>query len=142
MKKAKKTKAKKVKVTYGSKIIDLILYAEKLESVQYLYEYFIHLKNNRNCFVVEMRRLVSNDLQSKGFTIADIALILSKTHATLSYLNDIRPSDFVAAEVLVNYQSWIDDEVYPKSVRKRENSHLHKNGYKTVIVYELNKLNE
>jgi hypothetical protein len=128
-----------MKQTYGSKIMDLILYAEKLESVQYLYDYFIHLKNNRNCFVVEMRRLIANDLKQQGFNVVDIALILSKHHSSIIYINDTLASNNVALEVKENYKDWIEQGVYPKSVREKQVSHFHKDGIKTVIVYELIK---
>jgi hypothetical protein len=141
MKKVKKI-AKKVKVTYGSRINDLYKYAEKLESFEYLYEYFLNLKDNRNCFVVEMRRLVSIDLQKEGLSITDIGLILSRDHASLIYLDRTEANDYVAAEVGSNYKIWIKDNVYPKSIRKKEVSYLHKNGFKTVIIYELNRFSE
>jgi hypothetical protein len=89
-----------------------------------------------------MRRLVSIDLQKEGLSITDIGLILSRDHASLIYLDRTEANDYVAAEVGSNYKIWIKDNVYPKSIRKKEVSYLHKNGFKTVIIYELNRFSE
>lgn len=126
-----------MKQTYGGKIIDLLNKVEKLESVKYLYEYFIKIKNSKNCFEVELRRLVFIDLQKMGFNLTDIALILSRDHATIVSLRKITSSDYVTKEVGKNYKEWIEKGLYPISVRVNEESHLHANGRKTSIVYKL-----
>jgi hypothetical protein len=130
-----------MKQTYGGKIIDLLNQVEKLESVQYLYEYFIKIKKSRNCFDVEMRRLVCIDLQKMGFNLTDISLILSKDHATIINLRKITSSDYVTKEVGENYKEWIKNGLYPISVRIKEESYLHQNGYKNSVIYKLVKIN-
>jgi hypothetical protein len=129
-----------MKQTYGGKIIDLLNKVEKLESVQYLYEYFIKIKTSRNCFDVELRRLVCIDLQKMGFNLTDISLILSKNHATIINLRKITSSDYVTKEVKENYKEWIEQGLYPISVRINEESYLHANGRKTSIIYKLVKI--
>jgi hypothetical protein len=129
-----------MKKTYGGKIIDLLNQVEKLESVQYLYEYFIKIKTSRNCFDVEMRRLVCIDLEKMGFNLTDISLIISKNHATIINLRKITSSDYVTKEVKENYKEWIEQGLYPTSVRINEESYLHANGRKTSIIYKLVKV--
>jgi hypothetical protein len=125
------------KVTYRGKIVELYKQVEKLESVEYLYEYFLPLKNKRNSFVVEMRRLVADKLDKQGFNLTDISLILSRNHATIMYLKTIRASDDVATEVLINYKQWIEDKVYPQSCIIYETSAIHPQGIKHVTTYKL-----
>jgi hypothetical protein len=129
-----------MKQTYGGKIIGLLEQVEKLQSVSYLYEYFIKIKTSRNCFDVEMRRLVCIDLEKKGFNLTDISLILSKNHATIINLRKITSSDYVTKEVKENYKEWIEQGLYPRSVRINEESYLHANGRKTSIIYKLVKI--
>jgi hypothetical protein len=128
-----------MKQTYGGKIIDLLNQVEKLESVQYLYEYFIKIKNSRNCFDVELRRLVCIDLQYLRFNVTDISLILSKNHSSVINLCKITSSDYVTKVVGENYKEWIEQGLYPISVRINEESYLHTNGRKTSIIYKLVK---
>jgi hypothetical protein len=125
------------KVTYRGKIVELYKQVEKLESVEYLYEYFLPLKNKRNSFVVEMRRLVADKLDKQGFNLTDISLILSRNHATIMYLKTIRASDDVATEVLINYKQWIEDKVYPQSCIIYETSDIHPQGIKHTTTYKL-----
>jgi hypothetical protein len=125
------------KVTYRGKIVELYKQVEKLESVEYLYEYFLPLKNKRNSFVVEMRRLVAEKLDKQGFNLTDISLILSRNHATIMYLKTIRASDDVATEVLINHKQWIEDKVYPQSYIIYETSHIHPQGFKHTTTYKL-----
>jgi hypothetical protein len=129
-----------MKQTYGGKIIGLLEQVEKLKSVQYLHEYFIKIKTSRNCFDVELRRLVCIDLEKMGFNLTDISLILSKDHATIINLRKITSSDYVTKEVKENYKEWIEQGLYPRSVRINEESYLHANGRKTSIIYKLVKI--
>ena len=132
-----KKKVKKKTVSYRSKISDLYRQIEKLESVEYLYEYFLPLKKKRNCFIVEMRRLVAEELDKLGFDLSDISRILSKHHASILYLKTIRASDNVATEVLINYKQWIEDKVYPQSCLILEPSYIHPQGLKSTTTYKL-----
>lgn len=132
-----KKKVKKKTVSYWSKVSDLYRQIEKLESVEYLYEYFAPLKNKRNSFIVEMRRLVAEKLDKQGFNLTDISLILSRNHATIMYLKTIRANDDVATEVLINYKQWIADKVYPQSCIIYETSDIHPQGIKHTTTYKL-----
>jgi hypothetical protein len=133
-----KTEIKKVKkVTYRGKIVELYRQIEKLESVEYLYEYFLPLKKKRNSFVVEMRRVVTEELDKQGFNLTDISLILSRNHATIMYLKTIKASEYVTQEVSINYKQWIADKVYPQSCIIYETSDIHPQGIKHTTIYKL-----
>lgn len=84
-----------------------------------------------------MRRLVYFDLQKMGFKLTDISLILSRDHATIINLRKITSSDYVTKEVKENYKKWIEQGLYPISVRINEESYLHSNGRKTSVIYKL-----
>jgi hypothetical protein len=137
MKKKVKRKIKKKTVSYWSKVSDLYRQIEKLESVEYLYEYFAPLKKKRNSFIVEMRRVVAEELDKQGFNLTDISLILSKNHATILHLKTTIASDYVAQEVITNYKQWIEDKVYPQSCVIYETSYLHTQGFKHTTTYKL-----
>lgn len=125
------------KTSYDDKIIELKSYAEKLESVRNLYNYFEKIKNNQNCFVVEMRRLVANDLADLGFRVCDIALITSRHQSSIIYINKGNVCHEVAMKVLYNYKNWISQELYPISVREKTESFIHKGGIATKVRCEL-----
>lgn len=129
-----------MKQTYEGKISNLINQAYKLESVAHLYEYFKKIKRSKNCFEVEMRRLVSIDLQKMGFNLTEISLILSKNHATIINLGKIVSSDYVTKEVGENYKQWIEKGLYPISVKIKEKTSLHGNLWETSIIYKLVKI--
>lgn len=134
----KKVKKKQAKVvTYRGKLVDLYNQIEKLESVEYLYEYFLPLKKKRNSFIVELRKVVAEDLDKLGFDLSDISRILSKHHATILYLKTIKASKYVTSEVALNYKDWIANKVYPQSCLIMEPSDIHPLGLKSTTTYKL-----
>lgn len=135
-----KKKVKNKTVSYRSKISDLYRQIKKLESVEYLYEYFLPLKKKRNCFIVEMRRLVALDLKSKGYALSEISRILSRDHASIFYILKTLPHVEVYEEVNQYYKQWIIDKVYPHAVVESQPSYFHPTGVKRVTTYTLKTL--
>lgn len=110
---------------------------ELLKSAEYLHDYFYPVRKSRTSYIVEMRKVVSLRLLDRGFLKIDLATIFGKDHA--SVLHNIKTLGLQNIEdtVIVNYEQWISDGVYPDTIYVSEPSDIHSTGYATVINYEL-----
>lgn len=128
------------RLNYEEYLISLKNTVDRLELVKDLHDYFKPLKRKRNCFIVEMRRLVALDLKSKGYTLSEISRILSRDHASIFYILKTLPHVEVYEEVNQYYKQWIIDKVYPHAVVESQPSYFHPTGVKRVTTYTLKTL--
>jgi hypothetical protein len=95
---------------------------------EYLYEYFLPVKNMRNPYLVSMRIISAFRMFKDGMIQNDIASILSRDHASINHIfGKETVEDGIYYEVLENLDKWIDDKVYPLTkrvhVRKKDQKH-------------------
>lgn len=110
-----------------------------LEQCNKLYNYFYPIKKSKNSYVVEMRRLVGQQLYDIGMSKVDISGIFGKDHSTVVHLLSIESSIDVQKEVADKYKLWIELGLYPDSIFVLEVSDIHFNGSKHTLDYILTK---
>jgi hypothetical protein len=108
-----------------------------LEQCNRLYNYFYPIKKSKNSYVVEMRRLVGQQLYDIGMSKVDISGIFGKDHSTVVHLLGIESSIDVQKEVADKYKLWIELGLYPDSIFVLEVSDIHFNGHKHTLDYIL-----
>ena len=97
--------------------------------------YFKQLKNNRNSYVVEMRKYAKKILEEKNLGVTEISRILHKNHSTILSYDKKDSSLYVQEEVKEHFWTWFNEKVYPeingqeKSTRKGNQSFFMKTTY-------------
>jgi hypothetical protein len=111
-----------------------------LQDLQYLADYFNEVKGERGQYIVEMRRLIYNDLQEYRnlLTVREIASIIGITHASAIHLSKMK-ENFDTREVKLYYREWINDKIYPASIRVATTNEYAKSGQSSKAEYILVK---
>jgi hypothetical protein len=96
----------------------ILVRIELFNKYKYLYEYFLPLKDMRNPYLTSMRTIFTFRMFKDGLIQNDIAVILSKDHATINHIfgNEI-VEDGIYYEVLENLDEWVASKVYPVTER-------------------------
>jgi hypothetical protein len=110
---------------------------ETLEQCNKLYNYFYPVRKSQNSYIVEMRRVVGQQLYDLGMSKLNIAGIFSKDHSTIIHLLNIESNIAIEKEVANKYKLWIELNLYPDSVFVVEPSDIHKQGSKHTLEYKL-----
>ena len=105
-----------------------------------LYEYFNKIRKRKNSYIVEMRKLVAEDLLANDYTVIEISKILCKDHGSILHVLTITSDPKVEAVVKSNYRKWLSDNVYPDVKRRKEPDCYSVSGFTTVLDYVLKKL--
>jgi hypothetical protein len=105
-----------------------------------LYNYFSKISNNKNSYVVEMRKVIAEILFSKDYTIMEISKVLCKDHASVLHFLGIESNSNVKKVVSENYTAWLSEDVYPTIKRKTIPDADNPRGYRTVLDYTLKKI--
>lgn len=131
-----------VKTSYEEQIEALQKEIELLSSLIPLREYFLKIKDNQNSFVVEMRKLVMEDLFGLGLNQSEVGRILTRHHSSIIHLKKLDSDDYVKKHVKMYYKDWIANDLYPMSISKSVTSYLHPTGWKSVRTYKLININD
>ena len=131
-----------VKKSYEEQLEDLQKEIELINFLIPLRDYFLKIKKNQNSFVVEMRRVVMNDLFVLGLNKSEVGRIFGKDHSTIIHLKKLVSDEYVQKHVGMYYKEWIANNVYPVSISKYVPSYLHKTGWKTVRTYKLESVDD
>lgn len=133
---------KKDKISFKERLVKLKAEIVLLESVSYLHDYFEHCKFHKNSYIVELRRIVALELIAKGISYSEVGRVLSRDHSSILSLLDLDSHTSVHLEVKANYLEWIEKGLYPITYTKRVPSADHKDGWKSIIMYELKELKD
>jgi hypothetical protein len=143
----KRKRYKVVKLTYEQQIKklkqNLVLLEKKIELFEEysaLREYFQKTKKAQNSYIIELRKIIAQEMKDKGFTYVDIGRLFSKDHSTIMSMFKLDSDPKIQKEVLENYKDWMANKVYPITSPGREPSALHPNGWASIIEYKLVKI--
>jgi hypothetical protein len=126
-----------MKKSYEDRLREAERRVSLLKSVEYLHKYFYPVRKSRTSYIVEMRRVVSLKLMEEGLLMIDLAAMFGKDHATILHNIKTPGLQHVVDTVIVNYEQWIADGVYPDTLYVSEYSDIHATGMATVLNYEL-----
>ena len=127
-------------LTFPQRIESLDNELKKLIDALPLYVYFNKIRKRKNSYIVEMRKIVAEDLLAKNYTIIEISKILCKDHSSILHLLTINRDPNVENAVKLNYNDWINNNVYPDIKRKREPAYHTHTGFTTVLDYVIKNL--
>jgi len=128
-------------VNYNERIEKLKQKLHILEQCNILYNYFYPIRKFKNSYLVEMRRIIGQQLYDLGISKVDISGIFGKDHSTIVHLLNIESNPAIEKEVAIKYKLWIELGLYPESIFVIEPSDIHKQGNKHTLEYRLtNKL--
>lgn len=128
--------------SFKEHINSLLDSAEKLLKYLPLHNYFKAVENVQNSYMVELRRIYVGKLLKEGLTNSDIARLMCKDHATISYLlKTTNESDAIRKEILPHYEEWVENNLYPRTYTEWVPSADHKHGTKSIIKYKLKSIN-
>ena len=133
---------KKDKISFTERLVKLKEEIILLESVSYLHDYFEHCKLQKNSYIVELRRIVALELIAKGISYSEVGRVLSRDHSSILSLLNLDSHTSVHLEVKANYLEWIEKGLYPITYTKRVPSADHKDGWKSIVMYELKELKD
>ena len=133
---------KKDKISFKERLIKLKEELVLLESISYLHDYFEHCQLHKNSYIVELRRIVALELIAKGISYSEVGRVLARDHSTIMSLLNLESHASVHLEVKANYLEWIENGLYPITYTKRVPSADHKDGWKSIIMYELKELKD
>jgi hypothetical protein len=103
-----------------------------------LRDYFHPVSHYRGSYVVELRRIIALQLLEKKLSWKEIGRVFNQNHTTIMNLvNNNKNFDYVKETVTNNYQQWIIDKLYPKTVIKRVPNEFTKTGISTIVDYKL-----
>lgn len=105
-----------------------------------LYYYFSKVSRRKNSYMVEMRRVVAENLLSKGYTIMEVSKVLCKDHASVLHFLGIESDSNVKKTVSENYTMWLSEDVYPDIKRKTIPDADNHRGFRTILDYTLKKI--
>ncbi len=131
-----------VKKSYEEQLEELQKEVDLLNFLIPIRDYFLKIKKNQNSFVVEMRRLVAEELFALGLNKSEIGRIFGKDHSTIIHLLKLVSDEYVQKHVSMYYKEWMTNNVYPVSISKAVPSYLHKSGWKIVRTYKLESIND
>ena len=131
---------KKDKISFTERLVKLQEELVLLKSIIYLHDYFKHCKLHKNSYIVELRRIVALELIAKGISYSEVGRVLSRDHSSILSLLNLDSHTSVHLEVKANYLEWIEKGLYPITYTKRVPSADHKDGWKSIIMYELKEL--
>lgn len=136
--------SKYLSMEFDIRIQELKNEIERLESVRSLHEYFFAVKRQQNSFIVQMRKVVANQLIIKGFSNSEVSRIVCRNHASIIHLRRKQQdaSNFVVSEVANNYEDWIKNRMYPVTYTKFVPNHLAANGFTTITKYKLKAIDQ
>lgn len=136
--------AKYLSLQFDARIQELKNEIERLESVRSLYEYFFAIRRQQNSFIVQMRKIVSKQLIAVGFSNSEVSRIICRDHATVIHLRRKQQdaSDYVVEEVAKHYEDWMKNKEYPVTYTKFVPNHLAANGFTTITLYKMKKIEE
>jgi hypothetical protein len=134
--------AKVQKISFEDRLLKLKEELILLDSIAHLHNYFKHCKLHKNSYIVELRRIVALELIVKGISYSEIGRILSRDHSSILSLLHLDSHTSVHLEVKANYLEWIEKGLYPITYTKRVPSADHKDGWKSIVMYELKELKD
>lgn len=103
---------------------------ERLEKFQEYEHYFSNVKNKTRCsYIIEIRKILFNELIEESLTLAECSSILHISHCSLIAMQKTNSSKYVNREVRANYRQWLQDKVYPYTSK-------YKKGYLTSLTVE------
>lgn len=127
--------------SFEEHINSLINTAMKLSSYLPLNRYFKAVGNVQNSYMVELRRIYAVKLLKEGLSNSDIARLLCKDHATISYLvKTTNEDDPIRKEIIDKCVDWISQGLYPVTYTEIVVSSDHKTGFKSIVNYELKSI--
>lgn len=81
-------------------------------------KYFGKIRCMQNMYIVAMRHEATKLLSEEGAKLTDVGLIICRSHGTLSVKNThTKVSPEVEKVVKENWLQWIEDGVYPHSIK-------------------------
>jgi hypothetical protein len=128
--------------SFEQEIQELKAKIEKLEKFIFFQKYFDKVKNLQNCFIVEMRRVVAQEMFKEGWSKSDIGKLICRTHSSVIHLLKLDPNKDAINIVEANYKTWIENNKYPFSVPESVPSYIHPKGYKTIVNCEIGDIND
>jgi predicted RNA-binding protein YlqC (UPF0109 family) len=131
-----------VKKSYEEQLEELQKEMDLLNFLIPLRNYFLKIKKCQNSFVVEMRRVVAEELFALGLNKSEVGKVFGKDHSTIIHLKKLVSDQYVQKHVNMYYKEWISNNVYPVSISKSVPSYLHKTGWKIVRTYKLESVND
>lgn len=127
--------------SFEEHINSLINTAMKLSSYLPLNRYFRAVEGVQNSYMVELRRIYAVKLLKEGLSNSDIARLLCKDHATISYLvKTTNEDDPIRKEIIDKCADWIYQGLYPVTYTEILVSSDHKTGFKSIVNYELKSI--
>lgn len=127
--------------SFEEHINSLINTAMKLSSYLPLNRYFRAVEGVQNSYMVELRRIYAVKLLKEGLTNSEIARLLCKDHATISYLvKTTNEDDPIRKEIIDKCVDWISQGLYPVTYTEIVVSSDHKTGFKSIVNYELKSI--
>jgi len=131
-----------------SKSPDLLSYEKRIEQLEKeielfkilipLRNYFHPISHYRGSYIIEIRRIIALQLLDKKLSWKEIGRVFNQNHTTIiNLVNNNKNFDYVKETVTNNYQQWIIDKLYPKTVIKRVPNQFTKTGVSTIIDYKL-----
>lgn len=141
---AKVIGAKYLSLQFDQRIQELKNEIDRLESVRYLYEYFFAIRRMQNSYIVQMRKIVAKRLIAIGFSNSEVSRIVCRDHASVIHLRRKQKSssDELVKEVMGNYENWIKNKEYPVTYTKFIPNHLAANGFTTITLYKMKKIED
>jgi len=130
-----------VKKSYEEQLEELQKEVDLLNLLIPLRDYFLKIRKCQNSFVVEMRRVIAEELFALGLNKSEVGRIFGKDHSTIIHLKKLVSDEYVQKHVGMYYKEWIANNVYPVSISKTIPSYIHKTGWKTVRTYKLESVN-
>jgi hypothetical protein len=129
------------KDSYEDQIKSLEEKAFNLKIYLPVHRYFKAVANIHNSYMVELRRIYVKKFFALGFNNSEIARLLCKDHATISYLmKSTNEADSIRLEIIDHCESWVINGDYPVTYTETAPSCVHKHGVKSVIKYELKNI--
>ena len=127
--------------SFEEHINSLIETTMRLSSYLPIHWYFKTVKDIQNSYMVELRRLFVLKLLKEGLSNSEIARLMCRDHATISYLlKTTNEEDSIRKSILPHYQQWVVDEVYPETYTELVPSADHKHGFRSVVNYKLKSI--
>lgn len=115
--------------------------AMKLSSYLHFNQYFQAVAHVQNSYMVELRRIYANKFMKEGLSNSNIARLMCKDHATISYLvKTTNDKDPIRKEIIDLCENWVLDGFYPETYIDYEPSHKHKTGVRSVVKYKLKSI--
>jgi len=130
-----------VKKSYEEQLEELQKEVDLLNLLIPLRDYFLKIRKCQNSFVVEMRRVIAEELFALGLNKSEVGRIFGKDHSTIIHLKKLVSDEYVQKHVGMYYKEWIANNVYPVSISKTIPSYIHKTGWITVRTYKLESVN-